>query len=109
MKEFQKKSIDRFKEAIVALASPRKIILFGSAARGEMKDDSDVDLLVIVESGHCERDLYRLLNREIKRDGVPLDLLVETEETFKINSEKMGSVEHEAENEGIILYAREVA
>ncbi|MCK9631812.1 MAG: nucleotidyltransferase domain-containing protein [Methanoregula sp.] len=29
------------------VAKPEKIILFGSAARGEMRPDSDIDLLVI--------------------------------------------------------------
>ena len=32
---------------IVAAARPEKIVLFGSAARGEMVPDSDYDLLVI--------------------------------------------------------------
>jgi len=32
---------------IVKVAQPEKIILFGSAARGEMGPNSDVDLLVI--------------------------------------------------------------
>jgi predicted nucleotidyltransferase len=32
---------------IVDVAKPEKIILFGSAARGEMRPDSDIDLLVI--------------------------------------------------------------
>ena len=32
---------------IVEVADPEKIILFGSAARGEMGRNSDVDLLII--------------------------------------------------------------
>ena len=32
---------------VVEVAEPEKIILFGSAARGEMGPDSDIDLLVI--------------------------------------------------------------
>jgi len=31
----------------------RKLILFGSAARGEMRSDSDIDLLVEFEPGHA--------------------------------------------------------
>lgn len=34
-------------ERVVEVAQPEKIILFGSAARGEMGPNSDVDLLVI--------------------------------------------------------------
>ena len=37
---------------IVEVAAPEKIILFGSAARGEMGPDSDVDRLVIKSNVH---------------------------------------------------------
>jgi uncharacterized protein len=42
-------------ECVVEAARPDKIILFGSAARGEMGPDSDIDLLVI-KSGRFDRD-----------------------------------------------------
>ena len=43
-------------ERIVESVQPEKIILFGSAARGEMGPDSDVDLLV-VKAGVHRREL----------------------------------------------------
>jgi predicted nucleotidyltransferase len=43
---------------VVRIAEPERIILFGSAARGDMDSNSDVDLLVI-KSG--EFDYYRLM------------------------------------------------
>jgi predicted nucleotidyltransferase len=43
---------------IVDAAEPERIIMFGSAARGEMNENSDVDLLV-VKGG--EYDYYRLM------------------------------------------------
>jgi len=39
--------LDDIIERIVEAAQPEKIILFGSAARGDMGRDSDVDLLVV--------------------------------------------------------------
>ena len=36
---------------IVEVADPEKIILFGSAARGDMTYNSDLDLLIIKEGG----------------------------------------------------------
>jgi len=50
---------------IVEIAQPEKIILFGSAARGEMGPHSDVDLLVVKSGVHrrklaaCRRTAYR--------------------------------------------------
>jgi uncharacterized protein len=35
---------------IRSVANPRKIVLFGSRARGEHRPDSDIDLLVIEDS-----------------------------------------------------------
>lgn len=37
---------------IVAVAQPEKIILFGSAARGEPEPESDLDVLVVKSSVH---------------------------------------------------------
>lgn len=36
-------------EAVVTYFAPQRVILFGSAARGDMGLDSDIDLLVIVD------------------------------------------------------------
>jgi predicted nucleotidyltransferase len=51
---------------IVRVAHPEKIILFGSAARGEMGPNSDVDLLVIkrgeYHQGHLTGDIYMNLH-----------------------------------------------
>ena len=50
---------------IVEAAQPERIILFGSAARGEMGPNSDVDLLIIRQGGHSRRlmgQLYRRLH-----------------------------------------------
>jgi predicted nucleotidyltransferase len=41
------KEIDTIKEQIIKKYKPDKIILFGSAARGDFNLDSDVDLLII--------------------------------------------------------------
>ena len=43
--------LDDIIRRIVEVAQPEKIILFGSAARGDMNRHSDVDLLIIKE---CE-------------------------------------------------------
>jgi predicted nucleotidyltransferase len=51
---------------VVEAARPEKIVLFGSAARGTMRPDSDIDLLVI-KSGRFSHDritqaIYRHLS-----------------------------------------------
>lgn len=45
-----KHQLDRVVKVIVEKYRPEKIILFGSAARGEMGPDSDVDLFIVKQS-----------------------------------------------------------
>jgi predicted nucleotidyltransferase len=40
---------------ILEVVKPKQIILFGSAARGEMGENSDIDLLIVVPSGMHRR------------------------------------------------------
>jgi predicted nucleotidyltransferase len=59
---------------IVEVAHPEKIVLFGSAARGTMGPDSDLDLLVIkggkFKRDRVTRDIYRNLSGAIGVDAV---------------------------------------
>ena len=56
------KEIDRLVSLIVAEVHPLRVVLFGSAARGGMTADSDIDLLVVVPDGthrlHTMQQLY---------------------------------------------------
>lgn len=42
--------IEEIKKTIVKAISPEKIILFGSCARGEATEESDIDMVVIWDS-----------------------------------------------------------
>jgi uncharacterized protein len=59
---------------IVEVAEPEKIVLFGSAARGTMGPDSDLDLLVIkggkFSRDRVTRDIYRNLSGKIGVDAI---------------------------------------
>ena len=46
--------LDEIVRRIVRVAAPERIVCFGSAARGEARPSSDVDLLVIMP-GRCHR------------------------------------------------------
>ena len=59
--EPDKKHIDDAVERIVRAVHPRRIILFGSAVRGEMNLDSDLDLLVVMPDGIHRRKTAQLL------------------------------------------------
>ena len=56
MKEraLDQETLDDIIQRIVEVAQPERIILFGSAARGGMTRNSDVDLLIIKEGGDAD-------------------------------------------------------
>jgi len=65
---------------IVRAAQPKRIILLGSAARGEMGPDSDLDLLVI-KGGKFDQDRVTVaIYRALRGKGAPVDIVVVTPE-----------------------------
>ena len=77
------KEVKRITRQIVEKYKPEKIILFGSAARGEFGPDSDADFLVIKrETPHYGAERIRELSRLIDRN-IPLDLIVYRPEEFE--------------------------
>jgi uncharacterized protein len=68
--------IDKITRQIIDKYRPEKIILFGSAARGEFGPDSDADFLIIkTDTPLYGADRIRELSRLIDRN-IPVDLLV---------------------------------
>jgi uncharacterized protein len=99
---------ERLNEAVnrlVAAAQPLKVILFGSHARGDADDHSDVDLLVIEVTVSDRYEEMVRLNRVLKGLLMPVDLLVVSEQEFEQRSATPGTVEHIARREGRVLYA----
>ncbi len=93
-------------EQIVNRYKPDKIIIFGSCARGEFKEDSDVDFLIIKrETPYLGRDRARELRKLIKKD-IACDFLIyrpeELEERIKLDDPFIKLIL----KEGRVVYAR---
>ena len=89
---------------IVETVQPEKIILFGSAARGEMGPDSDLDILV-VKAGVHRRNTARIIRRNLFGIGVPLDIVVVTPEDIKRYGNCSALVIEPALRDGRVVYA----
>ena len=98
--------IDRLKEIILSVVSAKRIILFGSQATGTDTDDSDIDVLVIVDD--ITKDLRRIrqtLHVQIATlVALPCDVLVEHERAFFERS-TLPTLERTISRTGMILYA----
>jgi len=71
--------LDELVRRIVGAVQTSRILLFGSAARGDMHPDSDLDVLVVVPDGTHRRKTAALLSRALWDLGVPKDIVVVTE------------------------------
>jgi predicted nucleotidyltransferase len=99
--EFLGEIVDR----IVRVAAPERIILFGSAARGEARPDSDLDLLVIttgeVHRGRLTEEIYAALIGA----GRAVDVVVVTPEDIVRYRDSPALVIAAALREGREVYA----
>ena len=89
---------------IVALANPRRVVLFGSAMRGKMKKDSDFDMLVVVGKSVHRRQTAQKIYRGLHGVGVSVDVVVVTEEDLKKYGSQIGTVLKPALTKGRVLY-----
>ncbi len=90
---------------IVATAHPRTIILFGSAGRGEMGPNSDLDILVVMPSGVHRRKTARSIYRNLIGVGFAADIVVVTEQDIELYHDNIGMVIKPAIEQGKLLYA----
>lgn len=91
---------------VVEVASPRTIVLFGSAARGEMGPDSDIDLLVVTETDQPRETAWQIRQRLIGiPPGIPKDVIVVTPEQLARHKDTIGFIYRPALREGRVLYA----
>ena len=96
--------IDKATELLREAAQPRKIILFGSHARGEASQESDVDFLVVEADVRDRIAEMTRLNRVLSPLRISADLLVVSQEMFDYWATTPGNVYFTAIREGRVLY-----
>lgn len=97
-------TIKRLTELLIEAAKPNRIIMFGSRARGEAGEDSDLDVMVVEEAVSDRVGEMVRLNRLLRSSDIPVDLLVVSAEKFNYWCDTPGNVYFEAATEGEVLY-----
>jgi predicted nucleotidyltransferase len=98
--------IDQIVSIITSMASPDQIVLFGSYARGENNEKSDIDLLILkknLKNGNNIIDgLYRsFYDNKIK---ISVDLLVVDYDKYNNLKNEIGYIYKTINKEGKIIY-----
>ncbi|MCH8294419.1 nucleotidyltransferase domain-containing protein [Candidatus Poribacteria bacterium] len=93
-------------EVIVRVADPDKVILFGSRARGDAKQDSDYDICVIKSGISQRRKLTQQIYRSLFGVGVPIEVIVETPERFDTLKDNPFLIYREIARYGRVIYEK---
>jgi uncharacterized protein len=99
-------SLDQITDKIVKAFGPRRIVLFGSKARGDSGAESDIDLLIEMETDLSAAERIRAVDRLFTPRTWPLDVVVFTPEEAASQRGSRNSLDRAAEREGRVLYER---
>ncbi len=98
-------AIERLVQRIVETVHPLRILLFGSAARGEMGPDSDVDVLVVMPEGTDHTEVGLTLHKSFRGLGFAVDVVVVTPSDLEQWGDDIGFVYYDALKDGREVYA----
>ena len=98
--------IDKIISIIVSLASPDQIILFGSYARGDNTEKSDIDLLILKKGLKNGRELIGSIYMAFFKNkiNIPVDLLAIDYNRYIELSNEIGYVYKTIKEQGKVIY-----
>jgi len=100
------KTLPEAVQHIVQTLNPEKIILFGSYAEGTPSEDSDVDLLVIMETDASSKDRSWAVSRLLLPRPFPVDILVKTPQEIDLAVQRGDFFIKDVISRGKVLYER---
>lgn len=104
-RQVRQEILDEIIRRIVEVAKPDKIIMFGSAARGQMGPNSDVDLLVIKSGDFHRGRVTEEIYMNLFGVGEAVDVIVVTPEDVERYRDSFALVIYPALREGKVVYA----
>ncbi len=81
----------------------RKVILFGSRARGDYNDSSDWDFLVVIDkkiSFHEKWDIIEDIKRRLVRNRITNDIIIKSWDEVEEEKDDVGRITYYALKEG---------
>ena len=99
-------ALEEIVERIAERFNPEKIILFGSYARDEATEQSDVDLLVVADTDLLPRERYPAVRRLLADYPAGFDIIVKTPEEYRCWRNVVNHIVYFAEKYGKVLHER---
>jgi predicted nucleotidyltransferase len=102
-----KKTLPQAIKRIASELKPEKIILFGSYAYGNPTPDSDVDLLIVMETNGKDKEAYRAASMLLYPRQFPVDIIVKSPKEIEEKLKRKGNFFlREIVTKGKTLYER---
>lgn len=100
--------INEVTNRLVKTYNPIAIYLFGSYAWGHPTQDSDLDLLIVVEKSDEKSYKRPIPGYKALRglEEISKDIIVHTKEVFDRRSNEVTTLEYKIKRDGKVLYAR---
>ena len=96
--------LNEIKDAIVAEIKPDKIILFGSYARGDSNEHSDIDLMILKKNPGNVRQVASKAYVCLRFVQKPLDIFVMDTDLYYESINKNGLIYKTINKEGEVIY-----
>ncbi len=93
-------------DRIVERFKPTRIILFGSQARGDTDDSSDVDLMVVLSRIPNKYQTAAKIRSSLRDVPISKDIIVITPREIEEEGDVIGTLAYEALQEGRIMYEK---
>jgi len=104
--QVEQSRLDEMVRRIVEAVNPLRIILFGSAARGEARPGSDLDVLVVMPEGTHRRQTAGMLYTRMVGMNVPVDIIVAAPDDLAQYGDTKGLVYRNVVREGQDIHVR---
>ncbi len=99
--------LEQLTRILVDRFAPERIILFGSRGRGDHRQDSDYDLVIVMERPPKPGSLVNPVYDAIREVHSEVDFRIDTPERFVRRCNDVGTIEYVAHREGRVVYERE--
>ncbi len=98
-------TIQQAVELLRQAAPSATIIVFGSCARGQSTEDSDLDVMVVEPTVTSRHEEMVRLSDALRPLRIPVDVLVASKETFEYWADTPNTIYHEVAREGRVFDA----